>query len=95
MENGGRKNRSGFRIVIAGGGTGGHLFPGIAVARELKTRFESTEVLFVIGRKRLESEILSPMEPEFKAISIDVEGIKGRGWKKGVPVIGEVENFLH
>lgn len=83
----GREIKSGFRLVIAGGGTGGHLFPGIAVARELKTRFESAEVLFVIGRKRLESEILSPMEPEFKAISIDVEGIKGRGWKKGIPVI--------
>ena len=51
MENGGKENKSGFRLIIAGGGTGGHLFPGIAVARELKTRVESTEVLFVIGRK--------------------------------------------
>ena len=81
---GGMKIKTRFRLIIAGGGTGGHLFPGIAVARELKTRFESTEVLFVIGRKRLESEILSPMEPEFKAISIDVEGIKA---KKQIPVL--------
>jgi len=87
MENGGRENKSGFRLIIAGGGTGGHLFPGIAVARELKKRVESTEVLFVIGPKRMESEILSPMEPEFEAVSIDVEGIKGRGWKKGMPVL--------
>jgi len=87
MENGGMEIKSGFRLIIAGGGTGGHLFPGIAVARELKTRFESAEVLFVVGRKRLESEILSPMEPEFKTASIDVEGIKGRGWKRGIPVL--------
>ena len=87
MENGGGEIKSGFRLIIAGGGTGGHLFPGIAVARELKTRVAGTEVLFVIGRKRMESEILSPMDSEFKAVSIDVEGIKGRGWKKGMPVL--------
>ena len=87
MENGGKEIKSGFRLIIAGGGTGGHLFPGIAVARELKTRIADPEVLFVVGRKRMESEILSPMEPEFEAVSIDVEGIKGRGWKKGMPVL--------
>ena len=59
MENGGKENKSGFRLIIAGGGTGGHLFPGIAVARELEKRFENSEILFVVGRQRMESEILS------------------------------------
>jgi UDP-N-acetylglucosamine--N-acetylmuramyl-(pentapeptide) pyrophosphoryl-undecaprenol N-acetylglucosamine transferase len=48
-----------IRCIIAGGGTGGHLFPGIAIARELEARCETTSVLFVVGRKRMESEILS------------------------------------
>ena len=73
------------RCVIAGGGTGGHLFPGIAVAKELERRFENAEILFVVGRKRIESEILSRYG--YKAMTIDVEGLKGRGWKKGVAVM--------
>jgi UDP-N-acetylglucosamine--N-acetylmuramyl-(pentapeptide) pyrophosphoryl-undecaprenol N-acetylglucosamine transferase len=74
-----------FRCVIAGGGTGGHLFPAIAVANEMKKRIENTEVLFIAGRKRMESEILARYG--FKVESIDVEGLKGRGWKKGFAVL--------
>ena len=74
-----------FRLAIAGGGTGGHLFPGIAVAKALKTRMADAKVLFVVGRRRMETDILS--RAGFEAVSIDVEGIKGRSWKKGLPVI--------
>ncbi|MBW2144490.1 MAG: undecaprenyldiphospho-muramoylpentapeptide beta-N-acetylglucosaminyltransferase, partial [Deltaproteobacteria bacterium] len=71
--------------VIAGGGTGGHLFPGIAVARELEKRFEGPEILFVVGRQRMEAEILSRYG--YRVESISVEGIKGRGWKKALAVL--------
>lgn len=74
-----------FKAVIAGGGTGGHLFPGIAVAKELEARFERPEILFVVGRQRMESEILSRYG--YRVASISVEGIKGRGWKKGLAVL--------
>jgi len=74
-----------FRIIIAGGGTGGHLFPGIAVARKLETMFEMPGILFVVGHKHIESEILSRYG--YKVASIDVEGLKGRGWRKGLKVL--------
>jgi len=74
-----------FRIIIAGGGTGGHLFPGIAVARKLQTMFQKPGVLFVVGHKHIESEILSRYG--YKVASIDVEGMKGRGWRKGLKVL--------
>ena len=45
--------------MFAGGGTGGHLFPGIAVARELKRRHAQIEVVFVGGGRNLESRVLS------------------------------------
>ncbi|PYQ96172.1 MAG: UDP-N-acetylglucosamine--N-acetylmuramyl-(pentapeptide) pyrophosphoryl-undecaprenol N-acetylglucosamine transferase, partial [Acidobacteria bacterium] len=35
-----------MRLVIAGGGTGGHLYPGIAVAREWLSRFPDTTISF-------------------------------------------------
>jgi UDP-N-acetylglucosamine--N-acetylmuramyl-(pentapeptide) pyrophosphoryl-undecaprenol N-acetylglucosamine transferase len=74
-----------FRAVIAGGGTGGHLFPGIAIARELCKRVESAEVIFVVGRRRIESSILARYG--YPAVSIDVEGLKGRPWRKGLTVL--------
>ena len=41
-----------MRLIITGGGTGGHLFPGIALATGLKQRDPATRVLF-IGTSRL------------------------------------------
>jgi UDP-N-acetylglucosamine--N-acetylmuramyl-(pentapeptide) pyrophosphoryl-undecaprenol N-acetylglucosamine transferase len=44
------------KILIAGGGTGGHVFPGIAVAEELRVHHANVEVLFVGGRNGLEAQ---------------------------------------
>lgn len=71
-----------FCCLIAGGGTGGHLFPGIAVARELERRFRAVEVLFVTGHKKMESEILA--QYGYRTASIDVEGLKGRAPRKAL-----------
>lgn len=74
-----------FKCLIAGGGTGGHLFPGIAIARELEKRFEEKEILFVVGHRKMESKLLA--QHGYRITSIDVEGLKGRGWKKGFSVM--------
>lgn len=66
-----------MRIVIAGGGTGGHLFPGIAVAEEFIKRDKQTEVLFVGTKRGIEGTLLSQIGYELK--TIDIEGVKGRG----------------
>ena len=47
-----------MRVVIAGGGTGGHLFPGIAVARELLARRPGTEVSFAGTARGIEARVL-------------------------------------
>lgn len=39
-----------MRVILAGGGTGGHIFPGIAVAEELKLQDAASEPLFVVNR---------------------------------------------
>jgi UDP-N-acetylglucosamine--N-acetylmuramyl-(pentapeptide) pyrophosphoryl-undecaprenol N-acetylglucosamine transferase len=67
--------------MVAGGGTGGHLFPGVAVAKEICRRFEGAEVLFVTGQRKMESEVLR--RAGFRQTSIAVEGMKGRGLLKG------------
>ena len=71
--------------MIAGGGTGGHLFPGVAIAKEIKNRYGRANILFVTGRRKMESDILT--DSGFRQASINIEGIKGRGWKKGLMVL--------
>jgi UDP-N-acetylglucosamine--N-acetylmuramyl-(pentapeptide) pyrophosphoryl-undecaprenol N-acetylglucosamine transferase len=68
-----------MRIVIAGGGTGGHLFPGIAIAEEFMKRDKQTKVIFIGTKRGIESRMLGRIGYELK--TIDVEGVKGRGLK--------------
>jgi len=65
-----------LRIIIAGGGTGGHLFPGIAIARELKKRCEKIHILFIVSRRKMERDII--LKAGFEIRSIDVEGMLGK-----------------
>jgi len=44
------------KFIISGGGTGGHIYPAIAIANELKARFEDAEFLFVGAKDRMEME---------------------------------------
>jgi UDP-N-acetylglucosamine--N-acetylmuramyl-(pentapeptide) pyrophosphoryl-undecaprenol N-acetylglucosamine transferase len=47
-----------MRVLIAGGGTGGHLFPGLAIADEFKRRDEKTEVIFVGTEHGIEARVV-------------------------------------
>lgn len=66
-----------MRVIIAGGGTGGHLFPGIAIAEELKGRGEGNELLFVGTERGIEARVLPKLGWPLSFIS--AEGIKGKG----------------
>jgi UDP-N-acetylglucosamine--N-acetylmuramyl-(pentapeptide) pyrophosphoryl-undecaprenol N-acetylglucosamine transferase len=68
-----------MRIVIAGGGTGGHLFPGIAIAEEFFKRDDKTRIIFIGTQRGIESKMLDKFGYELK--TIDIEGVKGRGIK--------------
>jgi UDP-N-acetylglucosamine--N-acetylmuramyl-(pentapeptide) pyrophosphoryl-undecaprenol N-acetylglucosamine transferase len=45
-----------YKIILSGGGTGGHIYPAIAIANELKSRFPNAEFLFVGASDRMEME---------------------------------------
>jgi UDP-N-acetylglucosamine--N-acetylmuramyl-(pentapeptide) pyrophosphoryl-undecaprenol N-acetylglucosamine transferase len=66
-----------MRILIAGGGTGGHLYPGIAVARAFRKEFPDCSVLFVGTREGLEAQILP--EEGFPLETISIRGFIGKG----------------
>lgn len=44
------------KVIISGGGTGGHIYPAIAIADELKRRFPKIQILFVGAQKRMEMQ---------------------------------------
>ncbi len=70
-----------MRVIIAGGGTGGHVYPGIAVAKEIVGRNSQAEILFIGTEKGLESRVI-PQEG-FRLQTITVSGVKGvRGLRR-------------
>ncbi len=66
-----------MNMAIAGGGTGGHLFPGIAIAEEFLRRAPHNQVLFIGTERGLESRILP--QRGFQLQTIRVRGLKGQG----------------
>lgn len=51
-----REGRDGIKFIVSGGGTGGHIYPAIAIANELKSRFPDAEFLFVGAQDKMEMQ---------------------------------------
>ena len=66
-----------MKLIIAGGGTGGHLFPGIAVAEEFLSRDSANEVLFVGTERGIEARAVPAAGYRLELIS--AAGIRGKG----------------
>ncbi len=47
-----------LRVILAGGGTGGHIYPAIALAKEIETRYAEPEILFVGAARGMERELV-------------------------------------
>lgn len=62
----------GKRVIIAGGGTGGHIFPAIAIANALKKIDNSIEILFVGAKGRMEMEKVP--QAGYKIEGLDIAG---------------------
>ncbi|MCR8557948.1 undecaprenyldiphospho-muramoylpentapeptide beta-N-acetylglucosaminyltransferase [Mucilaginibacter sp. BJC16-A38] len=70
----------GPRIIISGGGTGGHIFPAIAIANALKKLDPATEILFVGAAGRMEMEKVPAAG--YKIIGLEIQGIQRKSiWK--------------
>ena len=50
------KEKKTYKVLVSGGGTGGHIFPALSIANALKRRDPNTEILFVGAENRMEME---------------------------------------
>ena len=59
-----------INILISGGGTGGHIYPAIAIANELKLRYPNAKFLFVGAKDKMEMEKVPQAGYEIKGLWI-------------------------
>lgn len=90
------------RFIISGGGTGGHIFPAIAIANAVKKRWVDSEILFVGAEDRMEMERVPAAG--YKIIGLPVAGFNRKNLFKNISVVfklfkslnrarGIIENF--
>ncbi len=72
-----------YRFLFAGGGTGGHLFPAVAVAERIKARIPEADILFVGTKNKIEGRVVPKLGYKFKSI-----------WIKGFSRKFNLENIL-
>ncbi len=81
------------RIIIAGGGTGGHIFPAIAIANAILKQLPQTEILFVGAKGKMEMEKIP--QAGFKIIGLDIAGFNRSSLIKNIGLpIKLIKSFL-
>ncbi|WP_375436632.1 undecaprenyldiphospho-muramoylpentapeptide beta-N-acetylglucosaminyltransferase [uncultured Hymenobacter sp.] len=65
-----------LRVIISGGGTGGHIFPAVAIANELRRRQPDAEILFVGANGRM--EMTRVPEAGYEIVGLDIAGLQRR-----------------
>ena len=74
--------RSGLRLIIAGGGTGGHIFPAVAIANAIKEKQPGTEILFVGAKGKMEMEKVP--QAGYKIKGLDIAGYERSSLTKNI-----------
>lgn len=88
------------RIIIAGGGTGGHIFPALAIAHSLKQQDREVELLFVGAKGKMEMEKIP--QAGFQIVGIDIAGFNRSSLIKNIALpykllksFWQVKNIFH
>lgn len=77
-----------MKAIISGGGTGGHIFPAIAIANEIKLRHPDAEILFVGAEDRM--EMTRVPKAGYEIVGLPVAGFDRKNLLKNISVIGKL-----
>lgn len=73
------------KYIISGGGTGGHIFPALSIANEIKRRDPAAKILFVGAKGRMEEEKVPAAG--YEILTLPVKGLDRRRWYRNFSVI--------
>lgn len=79
------ESRKPMRVLISGGGTGGHIFPAVSIANEIRERFSDAEILFVGAESRMEMEKVPAAG--YKIKGLPVYGLDRRNPLRNIKVL--------
>ena len=71
-----------MKIIISAGGTGGHIYPAIAIINKFKEKEKNLEVLYIGTHNRMEKDII-PKEG-IKYVPIEIYGLSKTNWIRNV-----------
>ncbi len=74
-----------MKILISGGGTGGHIFPALSIANALRRRMPDCEILYVGALGRMEMERVP--EAGYKIVGLPVAGFDRKRLWRNIPVL--------
>jgi len=77
--------KNNIKVIISGGGTGGHIFPALSIADEIKKRLPKTDILFVGAEDRMEMERIPAAG--YKIIGLPVKGLIRKVTFRNIKVI--------
>lgn len=77
-----------IRLVITGGGTGGHLFPGVAVAEAILAERPGSKVLFIGTDRQVDSRVLG--NRPFASTAIKCQGLKGQSLRRRLAALWQL-----
>ncbi|WRK53965.1 glycosyltransferase [Coprobacillaceae bacterium CR2/5/TPMF4] len=81
-----------MRVIVGAGGTGGHLYPALALVEYIKEVEPDSQFLFVGTKDRLESEVVPQMGYDY--IGLNVRGLVGNPIKKGIAALIFVKSIF-
>ena len=81
-----------LRVVISGGGTGGHIFPAIAIANAIKKKYPYAEILFVGAKGKMEMKKVP--EAGYEIIGLDISGFNRKNIFKNFSVLWKLRKSL-
>lgn len=81
-----------LKVIISGGGTGGHIFPAIAIANTIKNRYSDAEILFVGAKGRMEMEKVP--EAGYEIVGLEISGLNRNNIVKNVSTIWKFQKSL-
>ena len=62
-----------MRVIISAGGTGGHIYPALAIANKIRERNKDAEILYIGTKNRMEKDIVPKAGFKFVGLSVEEE----------------------